>query len=377
MSRALDPETITALNQVDPEAAYREISETLAATSDGLLEIEILSHTLFPQPGQFVLRDGRAIGVSKLGLVQAFMFARKQLRDHLDGTTPPDADVLALTGVILLFDPEYLTAANTRKRLLQARISSFSSSSAGGGDDDVILRDLFKKEFHFVDTLLTSRLHRHTKSPTLWSHRRWLVTVQASRVGSINFNADVLKAFQDVVFVAGERHPRNYYAWCHARFLVGLGVSAASDQDREDFRRAVFDWCRKHHTDISGWSFLWFLLDLEREIPEKAAPRASADVFSQVLDLSRWMRPVSESVWWFLRTVAASGLVSDILIEDFLGVHTEVLAKAKDPVDQAVLRAAVEWYDTHRCRDGQNIAVGDGRDGDVGADTSNTNRQEG
>ncbi|KAL2265689.1 hypothetical protein VTJ83DRAFT_6789 [Remersonia thermophila] len=358
MSRALDPETIAALNRVDSAAAYQEISEALAGTSEGLLEIEILSHLLFPQPGQFVLRDGRAVGVSKLGLVQAFLFARKQLRDHLDGATlQPDEAVFALTAVILLFDPEYLTAANVRKRLLQARLSSATS-----GD----VRGLLQGEFCFVDTLLTSRLHRHTKSPTLWSHRRWLVTVQASRGGGIDFSVDVLKAVRDVVFVAGERHPRNYYAWCHARFLLASwGAGAASGQGREELRSAVFDWCRKHHTDISGWSFLWFLLDLQRDAEddeeegEGARERGPNEVFSRVLDLARWTGQAGESVWWFVRTVAASGLVSDGLIEGFLGARSELLGKVKDPVDQAVLRAAGEWFDTHRRRDGRSTAVGD------------------
>jgi hypothetical protein len=326
MSRALDPETAALLKQGNPLAAYEAISDVLVAPGDGLLEIEILGKSHPFEAGEYVVRDGRAVGISKLGLVQAFTVARQELKDHLDGLYPPNAyNVFRATTVILLFDPEHLTAANARKRRIHA--DRFASTLAS--------LETLRAEKRFVDSLLTSRLHRHTKSPVLWSHRRWLLTMFASRKMAV----DVLDDLRSVVFVAGERHPRNYYAWCHARFLIGLKTSVSL----ADILAAVQGWCFQHHTDISGWSFLSFLLDAEN------GPRTGGcSTFAEVLDLVDSLRLANESVWVFLRTLAASRVVGDEQHSRFLAVQAAVLGTAKTPADQAVLRAAVDWCETYR-----------------------------
>ncbi|KAH6848331.1 hypothetical protein B0I37DRAFT_161760 [Chaetomium sp. MPI-CAGE-AT-0009] len=325
MSRALDQETAALLKRGNPLEAYQAITHVLATPDDGLLELEILGKSHFLQEGQYVVRDGFAVGISKLGLVQAFMVARQILREHIDGTKPQTADeVLATTALILLFDPEYLTAANWRKRVIQAEISSSGAA-----------RSSLEKERRFLDSLLTSRLHRHTKSPTLWSHRRWLITT----LMSVDMPVDILGDLRDVVFVAGERHPRNYYAWCHARFLAGL----RRDNPRETLA-AVQNWCFQHHTDISGWSFLSFLLNAENS-PDAESGRST---FTEVLNLANSLRLANESVWVFLRTLAASRLVGDEQYSQFLAVQAAVLETSKTAADQAVLRAAVDWCEAYR-----------------------------
>ena len=168
----------------NPLEAYRAITDALTPSDDGLLEFEILGKSHLLAEGQYVVRDGRAVGISKLGLVQAFMVARQKLREHLDGVKPQTADkVLEITALALFFDPEYLTAANSRKRVIQAEIATNGAA-----------RSSLEKEKRFLDSLLTSRLHRHTKSPTLWSHRRWLITTLAS----VNLPVDVLGDIRDV-----------------------------------------------------------------------------------------------------------------------------------------------------------------------------------
>lgn len=340
MSRALDAETAASLKKGDPLAAYQSISNVLAPPTDGLLEIEILGKSHFiVHDGQHVLQDGRAVGISKLALVQAFLVGRQRLQDHLRGLMPqPDDELFAVTAVILLFDPEYLTAANARKRLLRAQITSSSSSSI-----EARVR-LLEGEKRFVDSLLTSRLHRHTKSPTLWSHRRWLVATTAS----LGLPVDVRRDIGDIVCVAGERHPRNYYGWCHARFLMGLVNESVH---RREIRGMVQAWCFQHHTDISGWSFLYFLLDAE----SGSRTDAGCPTFTEVLNLVRSLRLTNESVWVFLRTLAASRLVRDEQYSQFLAVQAAVLEPLKNPAEQAVLRAAVDWCTTYRER-GTNTA---------------------
>ncbi|KAK4107156.1 protein prenylyltransferase [Canariomyces notabilis] len=327
MSRALDSGTKASLRSGDPTAAYQAISDVLMSSRDGLLEIEILGPTHLGA-GQYVVRDGSAVGIPKIGLVKAFLVARKHLRDHLDGATPLTEDaVLAATAVILLLDPEYLTAANSRKRLIQRQLSL---------DGDAHSR--LQRERRFVDSLLTSRLHRHTKSPTLWSHRRWLL----GEFQKFGMPVDALGDITTVVFVAGERHPRNYYAWCHARLLVSLD-KRPNDQE---ILAAVKTWCFQHHTDISGWSFLHFLLRLD----DGRDTEAACSIFDEVLKLVSSLSLANESVWVFLRTLAASGLVGDKQFAQLVDIQQSLLGTLNTLTDQAVLQAAVDWCQTYRYR---------------------------
>ncbi|KAM7208452.1 hypothetical protein V8F20_001133 [Naviculisporaceae sp. PSN 640] len=330
MSRALDKKVLASLQKPDPSAAYQAISEVLSSPShDRLLEIEILGSTHGLPDGVYVLQEGTAVGVSKLGLVMAFLVARKLLAAHLDATSrKSDDELLTATAVILLMDPEYLTAANTRKRIVQRQLL----------DGENTAERVFIKEKHIIDSLLTSRLHRHTKSPTLWSHRRWLLQTQAS----LHIPTSVLSDLTDVVFVAGERHPRNYYAWCHARFLVGLGDEK---MNQHDVLEAVKTWCFKHHTDISGWTFLYYLLNRRKTLGYGAA---SSLISTQVLKLVESLRLSNESIWVFLRTLAAGRHLSDTDYDRFLAVSRDILEKTVDETDKRVLESAVDWCKTYR-----------------------------
>lgn len=310
----------------NPLAAFEAISGVLVAANETTLEIEILPKSCVLPAGQLLLQDGNAVGISKLGLAQAFMVARQRLRDHIDRTRSwTEDDLFAATAVILLFDPEYLTAANTRKRLIQGQKQSLSD-----------LRLRLAKEKQLLDSLLTSRLHRHTKSPTLWSHRRWLLGVFTSSHLPIDVVADI----RDIVGVAGERHPRNYYAWCHARFLISSGA----DVNKQELLKVVQTWCFQHHTDISGWTFLGFLFN-----NSNIADAATINTMSaQVLDLVSSLRLVNESVWVFLRTLAASRLVNKEGCFRFQNVQRQLYEASANQTDEAILQSAIDWYETYR-----------------------------
>jgi len=290
MSRALDKNVAAYLRNSDPTSAYRAISQALSAPADsGLLDIEILGRGHPVEPGTNLLREGNAIAVPKLALVQAFVVARQILKRHR--AYEPEVsheDVLAATAVVLLMDPEHLTAANTRKRLLQEAIDTADCPPA----------ESVARERHLLDSFLTSHLHRHTKSPTLWSHRRWLVDYSAS----LGLPADVAADITNVVMVSAKRHPRNYYAWCHARWLTGLLTAPGSEADRSRVLSATKNWCFQQHTDISGWSFLYFQLVDARSV----AAEVCSSTFVEVVKLARSLRWTNESVWVFLRTMAAS-----------------------------------------------------------------------
>lgn len=337
MSRSLDPDIIANLRSEDPTAVYQDISAVLTQSPGSIpLEIELLGNSHPLEPGIHLLQDGNAVAIPKLRLVQAFFVARRIIADHLArGLSPPGAATVQSTAVALLMDPEHLTAANIRKRAIVC------SLTAGNSPPEPILR----QEKHFVDSLLTSRLHRHTKSPTLWSHRRWLMNCFNRCHMPIDIRLDLTSA----IMVAAERHPRNYYAWHHARWLLCNSTTSPGGDLLTAVASDVKQWCFKHHNDVSGWSYLGFLL-VHSDKGEAERSDSSA-IFEDTLGLARSFRWTNESVWAFLRTVAASPSITKDAFELFLSVNSCLLStcSAEDDTTAAnVLREARQWASQHR-----------------------------
>lgn len=337
MSRAVNKSVAEAVSDSDPTAAYEAISKALTeygAQHGELLEVEILGKSHPLEPGTFFLQDGNAIAVSKYGLVQAFFVARRVLQSHLSAENILSADeLIAVTSVMLLMDPEHLTAANSRKKL---------AVSAGAASEAKLLEAIERDRF-FIDSLLTSRLHRHTKSPTLWSHRRWLVDM-AARHG---VQHNVPESLEKVVMVAGQRHPRNYYAWCHARWLVN---NMPADQKAKDtpaltqLLEATKRWCFRNHTDVSGWSFLYFLLT-------KHDVAAASSVFEETAKLAVSLQWTNESTWVFLRTLAASEMTGNKETTIFQDSRVALLQKTGDHEGASrALVMAQTWFQANRHR---------------------------
>ncbi|KAI1107348.1 hypothetical protein F4804DRAFT_196860 [Jackrogersella minutella] len=328
MSRSLDKDLLAHLKADDPNKVYKDISTVLTDLPDKeLLEIEFLgkSHTL--EQSVNYLRDGPAVAIPKLRLVQAFFVARQKLQAY-DGSNPMSrSDVLAATAVILLMDPEHLKAANMRKRLFAAAVK------AGKLDESKL-----RREKQFVDSLLTSRLYRHTKSPTLWSHRRWLLRLFMAHDVPIDIQSDI----KNVIMVAGIRHPRNYTAWHHARFLL--------DQCPRLVKTMVVDikeFCLKNYTDISGWSFLTYAITSIKE--EENRRKNCSQILAEVLGITESFRWTNESVWVFLRNLTATELVGDQQFELFLTVNKKLASITPKDSDQwGTLDSARRWCESHR-----------------------------
>lgn len=303
MSRALDKATVAALQSGDPEAAYRAIADVLTPSSSSSsklparLELEFLGREHFPLPedSPYFLRDGEFVAIPKLTLVLAFVVARKRLQKLLSASgetaeneTETDNEKLRATAVILMMDPEHLTAANTRKRIIKRKSEQIKEDSEAAAA-------LVASELWLIDSFLTGHLHRHTKSPTLWNHRRWLLSLHTSQISP---HSDISL----VVMLAAKRHPRNYYAWDHARWLVRSAVLSTEKQD--EIALAVRGWCYWHPTDTSGWSFLLFLFTSAHQ-ESRPSPALLAETVAQVQGMAVSLRWTGESVWVFLRTAVA------------------------------------------------------------------------
>ncbi|KAI0900817.1 hypothetical protein F4806DRAFT_169455 [Annulohypoxylon nitens] len=328
MSRSLDKDLLAQLKADDPNRVYKDISTILTdLPDDELLEIEFLGKSHPLEPGVNYLRDGAAVAIPKLRLAQAFFVARQVLHNYREGSPANENEILAATAIVLLMDPEHLTAANTRKRLL---ISALKKSEQG----ELLLR----REKQFVDSFITSRLHRHTKSPTLWSHRRWLLRLFIAHGASIDLKHEI----KNVIVIAGIRHPRNYTAWSHARLLLDL-CPVHVDAIIVDIK----EFCLKNHTDISGWSFLIHAISrLENgEIRRKIC----SSIFAEVLSIADSLRWTNTSVWVFLRSVAASDLINDQQFASFLTVNKKLVSITPKDSDQwGILDSARQWCENRR-----------------------------
>ncbi|KAH0543821.1 hypothetical protein FGG08_001860 [Glutinoglossum americanum] len=262
-----------------------------------------------------ILVDDTSIGVPKKVLARAFITARHNLCGFLDASRPvvDINDTLFATFVILLFNPEHLTAANFRKRMLLEGWKNMTGGSRGR-----LMLQAIRRELVVIETLLTSPLHRHTKSPTLWYHRRWVLrhffkylrwdeethgSYDANWLWQHVYRLELLMAMK-----AGEHHPRNYYAWSYARWLFEnfrAGTDrAALSSSLIDSMELVQEWCLKHQSDTSGWSFLHFLyIQASKEVGLQGLVAPSAE---RVLCLALSFDWDFESIWAFLRTVMAS-----------------------------------------------------------------------
>jgi hypothetical protein len=149
------------------------------------------------------------------------------------------------------------------------------------------------QELLFLDSILTSPLHRQSKSPTLWYHRAWLRHYQSpGSSGRVNSISDEL----DIVLKSGERHAMNYYAWQYARSLFSH-ETPLEDQLLIEFADRVKTWCLAHPSDASAWSFLSYLLRLLSSFS------ASYPILRSIIDFVETTKWEKEALLMFLKDI--------------------------------------------------------------------------
>ncbi|PLB54353.1 hypothetical protein P170DRAFT_344901 [Aspergillus steynii IBT 23096] len=303
-----------------PDSAFQNLARIFATRNNRILEIEILPPVLGP-----LLQDDCSIGITKKYLVQAFVTARRIFfkdpicrsdRDSSTASKDGDAGTTAInpeekfedfsicSEVILLFDCEHLTACNWRKKRLASLIQRHELDHDNSGAWETLLQALHA-EVSLMTSFLCSPLHRHTKSPTLWQHRLWVLD-KMLRLRDIDRGTlrNLLEEELAIVLRAGELHPKNYYAFSYMRQLHGIlaeymqGSSSSLRLLAEPIIKTTLNWCQSHPADISGWMFALYVLEMveDRGVRENAISRVSRFA----LDIG-WE---GESLWTFV-TLAA------------------------------------------------------------------------
>ncbi|KAI9643373.1 hypothetical protein NHQ30_007992 [Ciborinia camelliae] len=341
MSRALDEDVAASVKAGDSQKVYNDIVKILDPITNSysfthkLLDFEILGKS-HPLCDPILLNvnntyvSENSVGIPKIKLVQAFVVARQVFFKFKDLGPEHSQEIRDATSIILLTDPEHLTACNSRKRLIK-HIQTTSVHE---------LEKVLREELYFIDSLLTSHLHRHTKSPTLWSHRKWLLEVRQS----VHLPHDVLRDLESIVMVAAERHPRNYYAWSHMRWLVESvegGLNASTYLTMID---NVKKWCLRHPGDTSGWSFLLFCLSSDTFLNTSNPVVRKSLICEEVLGMAISLRWKEESLWVFLRNLVASGDIMEKWRFTFLQTLEDLKNSLDDPRGRRITQAAHEWY---------------------------------
>ncbi|CAF9941484.1 MAG: hypothetical protein ALECFALPRED_009161 [Alectoria fallacina] len=313
--------------------AYAQLIGAFHSSPPTLLEIEILPSSFPPQ----ILHESSAVGIPKSLLVSLYLKARKTFFDHVSSR---DSNLyhaaLQSTTIMLLFDPNHLTAANFRKRHIQ-RFSGKQTEDAYNGRGAENLAKAVQQELRFLESLVTSPLSAHAKSSTLWAQRLWIVQnffqlavgehvtdeaiqMENARHGIRNLWDEELVS----VMKAGERHPRNYYAWHYARELFWLvhtrrpELAEGTQSDWKllgDSSGLVHRWCLMHPRDISGWAFLVFALEqLRIECCDKGRKRKRFDdgiaIFApETKGFVKKYEWKGESIEWFLKAIKTLDIV--------------------------------------------------------------------
>jgi protein prenyltransferase alpha subunit repeat containing protein 1 len=340
MSRALDKYTAAKIESGNLQAVYDDLVRALfPATASELMEIEILGTSHALPAGCNVLVDGNSIAFPKTTVVQGFIVARQILFQCLPKLPEKQQEIRNAAAIVLLMDPEHITAANARKRVIQLYRERPAEE----------LKAELASELWWVNSLLTARLHRHTKSPTLWSHRRWVLEVCQSAGMLYDINRDLT----NVILVAGERHARNYYAWLHLRWVAlnlllkipNSGETNVDSFDGPKLLATIKTWCLRHPDDTAGFSFLMFCL---LEHPEgfaggTSSMDASSSMCKSVLDLAVSFKWTNESVWVFLRTIVASGVAEEQRTAFFESIKFLLEARTGNAKTLSTLQAAHDW----------------------------------
>ena len=315
----------TPAGSPDGPALYHALTAFFQTTLPARLELEILPSS-FPLPPSIpaslpLLIDGPALAIRRADLVRAFLHAGALFSASAGASAAADVQDarLAATYVVLLQQPEHLTAANYRKRaiLRLRRLARDGGSTDGKGGGAEVLRDALRRELAFIASLLTSPLDKHPRSPTLWSHRAWVLrTFRAELAGggadrgqsgsgaAVNDGQAgasgrgwrvTLGSELGVVLGAAERHAANYYAWMHARRAMDILLADDSADPQEgdvgrpepeaeglrDAVETVRGWCLAHPRDISGWTFLACALRRMRDEALQQEVRESVERFVQ------------------------------------------------------------------------------------------------
>jgi len=178
------------------------------------------------------------------------------------------------TQCILLFNGEYITAWNERKKLIQLRY--------------------IKPEFDLQFTTLC--LTKHPKSSNLWYHRQWILKRHEDL---INFDNEF-----EIIDKAINRYATNYFAWNHKIWLLNY----MTIQKLIDELKSAQSLMYKHVSDHAGWNYLLTvikrILSLYEENDNNNNMNELKHLWNEHIEfVKKYLKefPGHETIWYYLR----------------------------------------------------------------------------
>ncbi|KAF2709375.1 protein prenylyltransferase [Pleomassaria siparia CBS 279.74] len=343
----MEPDQGNTAAAVLQEKAYNALNEFFTSHESQVLEIEILPPAIQPMGGELMMQDGLNVGISKKVLVLAYLKARQLFFEGAKAGVISHK-LLDASRIILLNDPEHITAANYRKR----RILAIKAEKPNE------LNEVLDLELVFLNSILTSPLHRQSKSPTLWHHRAWLLDLLIPITLTDSSGKPLIvfvRAELDVVLKSGERHPKNYYAFQYGRRLFArlhkLNLDGTDHGWKMSYHEILMTsvllvkaWCCQHPSDISGWTFLLHLLPSLEHVHQRR------QIAEEVLEYAISLRAEQASLWVFLRTILADSFLEgerDVVLQS---LHTFQQTRTRTGGDLSCddrVTQAVKWINAY------------------------------
>ncbi|KAM1292824.1 hypothetical protein ACFX13_020126 [Malus domestica] len=137
-------------------------------------------------------------------------------------------EALQLSGKLLEQNPEFYTAWNYRKLVVQQNLDRCSES------DPDSLKSIIDRELKLVE----SALRQNFKSYGAWHHRKWVLSKGRS---VLDREMKLLKQFQQL-------DPRNFHAWNYRRFVAAL--LNRSDEEELEYTREMIE---NNFSNYSAW----------------------------------------------------------------------------------------------------------------------------
>ncbi|KAF9039450.1 protein prenylyltransferase [Hymenopellis radicata] len=240
----------------------------------------------------FLLSDGH-LGVPKKILYKLYISASSLF---MESRRCNDVhNLLASTSIILLANSAHQTALNARKRLVQSghldaqsELSLFAAFMTG-------CRDCAKQSM-------------------VWHQRRWMLHYLSSSSRAfrdleyefLDVSLETIRAELQLLSVCCESYPRNYYAWLHRTYCMGLlqkhvvaGTPKSHELLSEDFA-SLLQWIDRHLSDYTAMDHLCKLVSqFQKHGFEKMQFRT---LFNQAVSLIS-SYPEHEALWMYLRVV--------------------------------------------------------------------------
>lgn len=243
---------------------------------------------------------------------------------------------MALTGKLLVLNPDVSTAWNFRRDLLWQKLHQ---TPKGEGRQSAV-----KSLWHGENQLTTASLRRNPKSYGAWMHRKWMLVALGEDGSSQSADAEV-----EMTQAGLKLDSRNFHCWNHRRFA--LRVAGAHPSAEARFTEALID---DNFSNYSAWhqraASLQPMLgtsehrdgdgdgdadaDEERSaILQSERERAAAAVFTE---------PRDSAAWFYHHWLEAQGM-SDSAKEASIARFQDLMAleSSSDPYDTRFLRVTL------------------------------------